>query len=814
MSELLITSSVLILAVLLLRQLLRHRVSPRLIYALWAIVALRFLIPVSLPAQSSVMNSSAAQSAQRFLTGQVVYVTPQNGTTTQTITVDPGTLNEQPAPDLSHILPIIWAAGAGCMALWFIWINGCFYGKLRSTRIPLPFKEALTVYQAEGMPSPCLFGLWKPAIYLTPQVTQNSQLCQYVITHELCHWKQKDQLWAAVRGLCLILYWFHPLVWVAAYYSRIDCELACDDRVVSLLGEEKKLDYGKALVDLVAQRSALANFGCAATTMAMGPGKMKERISFIIHHPHTAAPAFLVVVLSVALLVSCTFTGEVSLTQQEALDRLMESIQYENSTISFTIPIGYDQPEDWNIQVYGRAKMGDDGYMSVHLFEEENQAHSWQKGATYPIDLGQTQYVELWLDAQLEGGEQGMAVDLLDVANGGPVVSAVPEGYRTVAVQFPLYDMEGAPVLVTEAQPFTAQLQLPQGWSVTLPETTEANRQILNLYSQAEIWEGETYVGTIGFNRYEPYDGGDIPPEEQYKTVYYELRLSSFEVWDPYTAVRTDDTGESGIANVTYKDQDYMLEHPDVSAAGVPSFETKGILCWNSEITTYVGIRFSPDYPIDDTTLQTIAQEIVLIPDGESPIPDWDYGPTGRRYPGAYSTLRDYSQVQVMDGDGNDITGIAIDLWYCASEAYDVDDTVLFSIGDMESILDTYPPFYELLNYEETISKIFTPEAIAVYESSPVVVIQKTEDGKVWRLGPWKTGYAYGFALSDLETVSATKDQVVLRAIYETNDGGIDRYENPNYQPNYDSVNFTIQKIDGVWYVSDYTYPEAPFPAE
>ena len=50
MKEILLTSSVLILALLLLRLLFRKTISRRVQYALWGLVALRLLVPVSLPA--------------------------------------------------------------------------------------------------------------------------------------------------------------------------------------------------------------------------------------------------------------------------------------------------------------------------------------------------------------------------------------------------------------------------------------------------------------------------------------------------------------------------------------------------------------------------------------------------------------------------------------------------------------------------------------------------------------------------------------------------------------------------------------------
>ena len=59
MKEVLITSSVLILALLALRGIFRKTISRRVQYALWGLVALRLLLPVNLPAaQYSVLTAA------------------------------------------------------------------------------------------------------------------------------------------------------------------------------------------------------------------------------------------------------------------------------------------------------------------------------------------------------------------------------------------------------------------------------------------------------------------------------------------------------------------------------------------------------------------------------------------------------------------------------------------------------------------------------------------------------------------------------------------------------------------------------------
>ena len=60
MTEVLVSSTVLILALAALRLLLRGRINPRLQYALWLLAALRLLLPVPLVnSPVSVMNAAA-----------------------------------------------------------------------------------------------------------------------------------------------------------------------------------------------------------------------------------------------------------------------------------------------------------------------------------------------------------------------------------------------------------------------------------------------------------------------------------------------------------------------------------------------------------------------------------------------------------------------------------------------------------------------------------------------------------------------------------------------------------------------------------
>ena len=311
MTELLITSSILILAIVLLRLVLRGRISLRIQYALWALVALRLLLPVSLFASPiSVMNLF-----QRAAPTGVYHAVPQPGgavllPAAQNVLVNtPGTPGGGALP-IAQILALLWLAGACAVGICLIVSNLRFARMLKRWAEPLELEGCpLPVFRMEGLPSPCLFGLFRPGIYLTPESLEDEMRLRHVLTHELTHYAHRDQLWSFVRGVCLVLYWWNLLVWLAATLSKQDCELACDEGALKKLGEENRAEYGRTLLGMMTVRRSPADLLCGATTMVSGKRGFQERIKLIAKKPRMLGITLLAVVLAVALIAVCTLTG-------------------------------------------------------------------------------------------------------------------------------------------------------------------------------------------------------------------------------------------------------------------------------------------------------------------------------------------------------------------------------------------------------------------------------------------------------------------------------------------------------------------------
>ena len=378
MKEILITSTVLIFCVLLIRRVFRGKINSRLQYALWLLVAVRLMIPVSAefdlgsfsdfrlmdlverddsgigerldetirleePIQMSVNANSVL--FRLFTTDEIresIEGMPTDGPTSVFLA---GTLGFSRL----DVLWFFWGTGALVVGVWILAANIVFGRRLRKARQPFDLSEEVktavlayltskegkatagvqseedsqgrkkrsrfsrrkdrlpAVYLAEGISSPCLYGFpGREAVYLTADVTDDADRLRHVLVHELVHKKHGDSFWALLRGVLVTVYWFHPLVWVAAVCSKRDCELACDEGALMLLGAEERISYGETLLSIITKKGRVSDLVCTATTMTGSGKSVKERIRFIAKEPkviYAAVAGALFLIAAVCLFV-------------------------------------------------------------------------------------------------------------------------------------------------------------------------------------------------------------------------------------------------------------------------------------------------------------------------------------------------------------------------------------------------------------------------------------------------------------------------------------------------------------------------------
>lgn len=365
-----VTSSILLAVFLLLRGTLFRKLSPRVRYALWGVVLLRLLVPfqipsLSLPALAADLAPELPVLSNRPLSPDTAMdhaVIPSGLLEENGLTIaDDGTVQASQSgqdaalwelqgngevymyfggPTLDDVLRaavvMVWAAGAGGVLLAVLAANLRFAQKLRRSRRPLPTAGCpLPVYEAEGLSSPCLCGVLRPAVYLTPEAAEDGTVRTHVLAHELTHFRHRDHIWSLLRCLALALHWYNPLVWAAVVLSKRDGELSCDEGTIRRLGEGERISYGRTLVGLVARRSGAGGVLSCSTTMTGGKKTVQRRITQLVKQPETKKTALFLAAAALALAAVFVFAGQ---SDQQAAWRRFQNAAASAAAICYGPP--------------------------------------------------------------------------------------------------------------------------------------------------------------------------------------------------------------------------------------------------------------------------------------------------------------------------------------------------------------------------------------------------------------------------------------------------------------------------------------------
>lgn len=360
-----LTVSAVALVLLLLRKALKKRYPARAMCLVWAVLALRLLIPVQLtlpdpPVQVTPRTTYLTHTdfAPERLEEAGLPVLEQDGeiTTRRWVTNEQAqalTPNDMPSLisfDLGRVLGIAWIAGLVIFAGWQLYLYLTFHYVLEKSSHPAERDMLLTVFEEQkralgigrtiplrvtsAADCPMLAGFLRPALYL-PDEALSEQDAAFIFRHELTHYKRGD-LWLKLALVAArAVHWFNPLVHLMARFAQEDIELACDDAVVRGMDVDARRAYGETILRSVeAQMKKRALVSCFAgekeTLMRRFEGlfdkKAKKRgIALVV------AAAVLVGTLGCAFSVGeskNTLTEETRLALAEQWAQRTESLGY------------------------------------------------------------------------------------------------------------------------------------------------------------------------------------------------------------------------------------------------------------------------------------------------------------------------------------------------------------------------------------------------------------------------------------------------------------------------------------------------------
>ena len=272
--EMSVMGSVVILVTLLTRFLMRKR-SKRFIMILWAVVAVRLLIPLNIGSVFSIFNyiplntdviASQVQEAENAVFKAKTAATEKEAAAdiqdeavvfdelknenvpdaVQTVTMHP-LADTAAALQIKTVLACVWLAGVIAVAA---------YSVIRFTALKIRLKNAVksgrNVYVSDKVSAPFVFGLIVPKIYL-PEVLSDRER-EFVLMHERTHIRRGDWIRKVIGMAVVAIHWFNPLAWLAFFLFGQDIEMSCDETAVKDMDAERKQAYAVSIVNF-ARRS-------------------------------------------------------------------------------------------------------------------------------------------------------------------------------------------------------------------------------------------------------------------------------------------------------------------------------------------------------------------------------------------------------------------------------------------------------------------------------------------------------------------------------------------------------------------------------
>ncbi len=303
-----------VLAVIVLRFVLKK--APKWVNVLlWGMVAVRLICPVSLESVFSLIPS-AETIPEEVISGPSFEI--QTGVPAVDTRVNDYlgdryfegvTVPVNNGVQVMSVLSVFWLAGMAVLLL---------YAAISYLRLHRKVETAVllrdNIFQSEAVESPFVLGIIKPRIFLPFKIEGND--LEYVVAHEQAHIRRKDHWWKPFGFLLLIVYWFHPLLWLAYVLLCRDIELACDEKVIKTLNSEEKADYSRALL-VCSIGNGRHRRMISACPLAFGEVGVKERVKSVLHYKK---PGFWVILLTivVCIIVAVCFLTNPKSEQKEA----------------------------------------------------------------------------------------------------------------------------------------------------------------------------------------------------------------------------------------------------------------------------------------------------------------------------------------------------------------------------------------------------------------------------------------------------------------------------------------------------------------
>ena len=322
-----VAGALLLLLILGLKPLYKNRFSKRWQYYIWIVVALRFLLPFT--PDTTIVGSLFEKFDTAAITNEIptipnvpVQVSPGNNEAEPIQTNRDMTAATTLEPFNKYVcLFFIWSALALVLFVRRITVYQGFiqYIKAGNTEVSdikilnllsdceekLNIKTRVELSYNSLIASPIMIGFFRPRIVLPVHELEDKEL-SYIFVHELTHYKQRDMFYKWLIQIVVCVHWFNPFVYLLEKEVNKSCELSCDEKVISILNEKAKREYGDTLISFLKSNN-LYKSSLASVTLTEGAEQLKERLGAIMKFRKKSKAIIAITAIFTAAVCVCFF---------------------------------------------------------------------------------------------------------------------------------------------------------------------------------------------------------------------------------------------------------------------------------------------------------------------------------------------------------------------------------------------------------------------------------------------------------------------------------------------------------------------------
>ena len=322
-----VSGALLLLLILGLKPLYKNRFSKRWQYYIWIIVALRFLLPFT--PNTTIVGSLFEKFDTAAITNEIptipnvpVQVSPGNNEAEPIQTNRDMTAAAALEPFNKYVcLFFIWSALALVLFVRKVTVYQGFiqYIKAGNKEVSdikilnllsdceekLNIKTRVELSCNPLIASPMLIGFFRPRIILPSHEWEDKEL-SYIFVHELIHYKQRDMFYKWLIQIVVCVHWFNPFVYLLEKEVNKSCELSCDEKVIAVLDDKEKREYGDTLISFLKSNN-LYKSSLASVTLTEGAEQLKERLGAIMKFKKKSKGIIAITAIFSVLVCVCFF---------------------------------------------------------------------------------------------------------------------------------------------------------------------------------------------------------------------------------------------------------------------------------------------------------------------------------------------------------------------------------------------------------------------------------------------------------------------------------------------------------------------------